>query len=236
MISFKKFLLESESGKYSEKPDWEAVKSFPTGDFGKAIGFIRSETGATLEESLEIPPNLDDEIEMEIRQTMYGDEPQVDAPRKPEGMSDEKWAEIQAKSAGKNVDKKAAKIREKNANSNLIRKYGDVILRWYRADREKGEMTDDDLRQVYVKDIENLIDTFETYEKYLEELKEKGLTRNRIRRLAGPEGKETVVEIDPAGAFNTRWLGTREAGRIFMGELRNMLRDADPERPKRYEI
>ena len=167
MISFKKFLLESESGKYSGKPDWEAVKSFPTGDFGKAVGFIRSETGAILEESLEIPPNLDDEIEMEIRQTMYGDEPQVDAPRKPEVMSDEKWAEIQVKSGGKNVDKKAAKIREKNAHGNLIRKYGDVILRWYRADKEKGWMEDDELRQIYVKDIENLIDTFETYEKYL---------------------------------------------------------------------
>lgn len=209
---------------------------FPIDRADRAIGFIRNETGATLEESLEIPPNLDDEIEMEIRRTMYGDEPQVDAPRKPEGMSDEKWAQIQAKNAGKNSDKKAAKIREKTAHGDIFRKYGDVILRWYRADKAKSQTDEDELRQVYLKDIGNLVDMFKTYEKYLAELKERGLTRNRIKRLSGPEGKETVVEIDPAGAFNTRWLGTREAGRIFMQELRNMLRDVDPERPKRYAI
>ena len=61
--------------------------------------------GDGIAESLQIPPNFDDPVEMKLRKRLYGEEPEGTVPEKPAGMSDEKWAEIQKKSGEKNREK-----------------------------------------------------------------------------------------------------------------------------------
>lgn len=177
-------------------------------------------------ESLEIPPNEGDEVEMDLRRLMYGKEPEGSVPEKPAGMSDEKWAEIQAKSGGKNREKASAKAREKSAKDPIFQRYGDAIVRWYRNDLGNG-VPEADLRRFYVTGLDNLRDEFKTYEEYLDLVRKNGLTKEMVVVDLG-NGK--TEKVDPFGAFKTKALSTRDAAKSFMSRLGDLVGSASGER------
>lgn len=174
--------------------------------------------GDGIAESLQIPPNFDDPVEMKLRKRLYGEEPEGTVPEKPAGMSDEKWAEIQKRSGEKNREKAVAKAREKAAVP-LYRTYGDTIIGWYRKDREDGK-SERELQQAYLRDLSNIRDFLAAYDRSLEDLRKKGLANEKVKVDLG-DG--TGTELSPFGVFKSGKLDTIEKAKLFMDGLNRLL-------------
>ena len=152
-------------------------------------------------EAITIPPDKDDEIEMELRRLLRPNEEKVDTkidlkdiPPAPEGKDPEKWVEWQKASILKKRQKEAAAKRDP-----FLEKWGDMIIGWYRNHKKLGK-GDIFLRNKYIDNFDNLVDLLKSYEEYLNDMTSRKLLDRKVKFEISR--KEYV--LDPAKDFNLK--------------------------------
>ena len=102
---------------------------------------------------------------------------------------------------------------EKEIRKNLPPKYvhGDMVIGWYRNEKKMGDK-EDQLRKTYVDGIDNLIDLFKTYDRYIDMLKKQKLTEKPI--TISVNGKE--FKFDPIKDFTSKKLRRPASGQLFV--------------------
>ena len=160
-----------------------------------------SVTNETVLEAITIPPDKDDEIEMELRKLLRPNEEKVDTkvdpkdiPPAPEGKDPEKWKEWQVRSILRKREKEAAAKRDP-----FLEKWGDMIIGWYRNHKKRGG-GDVFLRSNYIDNFDNLVDLLKSYEEYLDEMRSRKLLDRKVKFEISR--KEYV--LDPAKDFNLK--------------------------------
>ena len=100
-----------------------------------------SVTNETVLEAITIPPNKNDEIEVELRRLLRPDEEEIgreidpeEIPPAPKGKDPEKWREWQKASILKKREKEARSRRDP-----FLERWGDMIIGWYRNEKKSGK-------------------------------------------------------------------------------------------------